>query len=123
MAHFAELNENNIVTQIIAVNNDVITNPNGVEEELSGIAFCKSLYGSATKWVQTSYSGSFRKRFAGVGDFFNEELDAFVPPRPYASWTYDATTSDWIPPVLPEQNGKRKDWNELEQMWVEIPNA
>lgn len=67
MAHFARV-ENNLVREVIVVNNDVIKDKNGVEQESIGIAFCKSLYGEDTQWLQTSYNGSFRGKYAGSGD-------------------------------------------------------
>jgi hypothetical protein len=81
MAHFAQLNENNIVTQVIVVNNAVITDENGIEQEQLGIDFCKSLFGVDTIWKQTSYNGSFRGTYAGEGYFYNETQDIFVPPQ------------------------------------------
>jgi hypothetical protein len=79
MAHFAKL-ENNIVREVIVVNNAVITNENGVEQEQLGIDFCKSLYGKDTNWIQTSYGGSFRGKFAGIGDTYDPVNDVFVAP-------------------------------------------
>lgn len=71
MAHFAKLNADNIVEAVIVVNNEVITGDDGKESEALGINFCKSLYGDDTKWVQTSYNGSFRGRYAGIGMKYN----------------------------------------------------
>lgn len=79
MAHFAKI-ENNIVREVIVVNNDVIKDNNGVEQESIGIAFCKSLYGEDTEWLQTSYNASFRGKYAGSGDKYDAELDEFVSP-------------------------------------------
>ena len=79
MAHFAKI-ENNTVVQVIVVNNEVIKDDNGIEQESIGIAFCKSLYGEDTEWVQTSYNGTFRGRFAGAGLKYDPELDEFVSP-------------------------------------------
>lgn len=81
MAHFAKL-ENNVVTQVIVVNNEVITDSNGVEQEQLGIDFCKSLYGQNTEWKQTSYNGNFRGRYAGVGMLYDSELDIFYTLEP-----------------------------------------
>jgi hypothetical protein len=79
MAHFAKI-ENNIVTQVIVVNNEVITNNKGKEVEQLGIDFCKSLYGADTQWVQTSYNGTFRGKYAGSGDIYDSELNIFKSP-------------------------------------------
>lgn len=77
MAHFAKLDKNNIVTEVIVVNNEVITDENGNENEQLGIDFCKQLFGTDTKWVQTSYNGSFRERYAGIGMYYDEVEDTF----------------------------------------------
>ena len=77
MAHFARLDENNVVTQVIVVDNKDITDPHtGEEDEILGIAFCKKLLGG--KWVQTSYNNNFRKRYAGIGYTYDKALDAFI---------------------------------------------
>ena len=82
MAHFAKIDENNVVTQVIVVDNKDITDPfTGQEDEILGIAFCKKLLGG--NWVQTSYNNNFRKRYAGIGYKFDKALDAFVPPKPF----------------------------------------
>ena len=98
MAHFAKLDENNVVTQVIVVDNKDITDPHtGQEDEILGIAFCKKLLGG--NWRQTSYNSSMRVRYAGIGYSYNAALDAFIPPQPYASWTIDSETADWVSPL------------------------
>jgi hypothetical protein len=79
MAHFARI-ENGIVSEVIAVNNEVLHDENGIEQELIGVAFCKSLYGENTQWVQTSYNGNFRGLYAGIGMSYDAELDKFIAP-------------------------------------------
>ena len=79
MAHFAKI-EDGIVRQVIVVNNEVLKDENGVEQESIGIEFCKSLYGADTEWVQTSYSSSFRGKYAGSGDKYDPVLDQFITP-------------------------------------------
>lgn len=81
MAHFAQI-ENNAVTQVIVVNNEVLENKEFPESEPIGIAFCKSLFGEDTNWIQTSYNGNFRGRFAGVGMTYDPIKDEFVAPKP-----------------------------------------
>ena len=98
MAHFAKLDENNVVTQVIVVDNKDIIDPHtGQEDEIIGIAFCKKLLGG--NWKQTSYNSNMRVRYAGIGYSYNAELDAFVAPQPYASWTLDNATADWVSPL------------------------
>ena len=99
MAHFCQLDENNVVTQVIVVSNDDIKDNNGTEVESIGVAFCQKLLGANTNWKQTSYNNSMRVRYAGIGYSYNAELDAFVPPQPFASWTLDSETADWVSPL------------------------
>ena len=99
MAHFAKLDENNVVTQVIVVSNDDIKDVNGVEVEEIGVAFCKKLLGADTNWKQTSYNNNFRVRYAGISYTYNEELDAFIPPKPWPSFVLNNTTADWQSPL------------------------
>lgn len=80
MAHFAQI-EDNIVIQVIVIANEKLL-VDGIESEQKGIEFCKSLLGKETNWIQTSYSGKFRKRFAGIGFEYSQEHDGFIPPKP-----------------------------------------
>jgi hypothetical protein len=82
MAHFAQLDNNNVVTQVIVVSNEELLD-NGIESETKGIIFCQSLFGVNTKWVQTSYNRNFRKNYAGIGYIYDEELDEFLPSEPF----------------------------------------
>lgn len=78
MAHFAELDENNIVTRVIVINNNELIDEQGQESEIKGEAFCKSLFGENTIWKQTSYNGNFRGEFAGIGSIYDPATDEFV---------------------------------------------
>jgi hypothetical protein len=80
MAHFACINQENIVIDVIVISNDVLINDSGVEDEQKGIDFCKSLYGQDTRWVQTSYNKTFRGEFAGIGFLYNQDLNQFECP-------------------------------------------
>lgn len=101
MAHYCQLDENNVVTQVIVVSNDDCTDANGNEIEEIGIAFCKKLLGAETNWKKTSYNNNIRVRYAGIGYSYNEELDAFIPSQPFPSWTLNTETADWVSPVGP----------------------
>ena len=101
MAHFAQLDENNVVTQVIVVSNEDISDSNGVEVEEIGVAFCKKLLGADTNWKQTSYNNNFRVRYAGIGYSYNAELDAFIAPKSFESWVLNTETADWESPVGP----------------------
>ena len=117
MAHFAQLDENNVVTQVIVVSNNELLDASGVEREEMGIGFCQRLFGG--NWKQTSYNHNFRKRYAGIGYTYNAELDIFVPPKPFPSWTFDNNTKDWIPPINYPNDGKTYYWDEELQQWIE----
>ena len=99
MAHFARLDENNIVIQVIVVDNNRCLNSDGEEEESIGIAFCQELFGSDTIWKQTSYNHRIRNHYASGGWMYNPTLDAFVPPKPYESWVLDSETMSWVSPL------------------------
>lgn len=118
MAHFAQLDDNNIVTQVIVVANDELL-LDGVESEVKGILFCKSLFGEDTKWKQTSYNGNFRKNYAGIGYTYDASNDYFYAPQPYPSWTLDAD-ANWQPPVAYPTDGKMYIWNETTLSWDEV---
>jgi hypothetical protein len=120
MAHFAKLNENNVVTEVIVVNNNELLDDNGVELESKGIAFCNSL--TSGKWIQTSYNNSFRNIFAGIGYTYDYEFDVFIAPQPYPSWKLNYTTFIWEAPVAKpsEIDGYRWVWSEINQEWVKV---
>lgn len=80
MAHFAELDDNNVVTRVIVIHNNELLDENGNESEQKGINFCVAHYGG--RWIQTSYNRNFRKNYAGVGFLYDSIRDAFIPPRP-----------------------------------------
>lgn len=118
MAHFAQLDENNVVTQVIVVSNKDTADASGVEKEYIGAAFCERLFGGT--WKQTSYNGNMRKRYAGIGFTYNEALDAFVTPKPHASWVLNNTTADWEAPVAKPVDDKNYTWNESTLSWDEM---
>jgi len=117
MAHYAELDSNGVVLRVIVVANKDTADANGVEKESIGKAFCERLFGG--NWVQTSYNGNIRKRYAGIGYTYRADLDAFVAPQPYSSWTLDAN-ADWQAPVPMPTDGKMYSWDEAAQAWVEV---
>ena len=112
MAHAAELDHWDRVIRVIVVSNDLEPN---VEQ------WCSDTYGGY--WKQTSYSGSFRKNFAGIGYTYNADLDAFIPPRPYPSWVLDDATCQWKAPVPMPQDGEMYEWDEAAGEWVRIDAA
>jgi hypothetical protein len=117
MAHYAQIDENNIVTQVIVIDNKDTADANGVEKEYIGAAFCERLFGGT--WKQTSYNGNIRKNYAGIGYTYQADIDAFVPPKPFASWTLDAN-AQWQAPTAMPTDGKMYSWNEETQTWVEV---
>lgn len=115
MAHYAEIDANNVVLRVIVVDNKDESTPDGTTVESIGVAFCQRLFGG--DWVKTSYNGNIRKRYAGIGYTYNSSLDAFVPPQPFPSWTLDNATADWVAPVPMPTDGKQYAWNEETQSW------
>ena len=107
MAHFAQLDENNVVTQVIVVGNSDTSDVNGVEAESIGVAFCQSLLGAGTNWKQTSYNANMRGNYAGIGMKYMTGVatlgvgstDVFIPEQPYASWTISTTKAQWVAPL------------------------
>lgn len=122
MAHFAQIDENNIVQQVLVVVNEVITDENGNESEQLGIDFLKSLYGEETQWVQTSYNGSFRKNYAYSGCTYDNERDAFIQPKPWNSWILNEETCRWEPPIPIPDETQPYVWNEDNLEWVLLEN-
>lgn len=118
MAHFAKLN-NNIVVDVIVVNNDVITNDQGVESEELGIVFLKSLFGEDSVWKQTSYNGNIRKNYAGIGYQYDSNMDAFIPPKPFNSWVLDENSCQWKAPIDKPDNENFYNWDEQSQTWIQ----
>jgi hypothetical protein len=114
MAHFAKI-ENGVVTQVIVVDNKDTADATGVEKEHIGAAFCERLFGGA--WKQTSYNGNFRKNYAGIGYTYNADIDAFVPPKPYASWVLNNDTAQWEAPVPMPDDDNKYQWNEETLSW------
>ncbi len=131
MAHFAKLDANNIVTQVIVVSNDdTIDYSTGAESEAVGIGFCQKLLGTGTTWKQASYNGNFRGNYAGVGMTYMSNVrtlgvastDIFIEQQPHASWTIGINTAQWYPPSPPGDHpaltmddsiaGKYYTWNE-----------
>ena len=121
MAHFAKLGKGNIVERVAVVSNDVATT------EQEGMDFLNNLHQSRDVWKQTSYNTRngahllggtpFRKNFATVGDTYDQTRDAFIPNKPYNSWTLNETTCQWEPPVARPNDGQRYEWNEETQQW------
>jgi len=121
MAHFAELDANNVVLRVIVVSNRDTSDANGVEKEHIGAAFCERLFGGT--WKQTSYNGNIRKNYAGIGFTYDATIDAFVPPKPFPSWLLDTNTAQWQAPAPMPTDGKMYSWDEASQTWVEVQNG
>jgi hypothetical protein len=119
MAHFAQLDENNQIIQVIVVNNSDCGDLPFPESEAVGIAFCHSLFGGDTKWFQTSYNNNFRRQYAAIGGFYSVALDVFIDPQPFSSWTLNEFDGLWVPPVpKPEVPlNHMAVWDEVGQEW------
>ena len=118
MAHFAKIDENNVVIQIVVVDNKDTSDANSVEKEYIGAAYLERILGGT--WKQTSYNGNFRKNYAGIGYTYREDIDAFVPPKPFPSWVLNQQAL-WDPPIPYPDNygmpGTNYRWDEATLSW------
>ena len=132
MAHFAKLDANNVVEQVIVVSNDDIQDSTGTEVESIGVAFCQKLLGAGTNWKQTSYNDNFRGNYAGIGMTYAENIatlgvastDIFIGVTTHPSWSVGVNTAQWYPPANPgdapaltnaqQTAGKYYVWNETD---------
>lgn len=119
MAHFAKIDESNLVVQVIVVHNNELLDENGQESEAKGIDFCNSLFPDSV-WVQTSYNATFRKNYAGIGYTWDSTRNAFIPPQSYPSWILNEVTCLWEAPVPYPNDGKQYAWDEQSQTWIEL---
>lgn len=125
MAHFAQINENNLVLQVIVIDNSVVEDLPFPESEPIGVAFCQELFGTDTNWVQTSYNASFRYNYAGTNYVFDSTptpYGVFISPKPYPSWLLNTETYKWQAPVPYPNDGKSYYWDEQAQEWVLFPD-
>jgi hypothetical protein len=134
MASFAKI-ENNIITTVVSVVNEVLKDSNGVEQESIGIQFLKTLYNEPNAiWKQTSYNTNggvhtlggtpFRKNHAGIGYTYDETRDAFIAPKPFNSWILNENTCLWDAPIpMPNDASidRRYTWNEQTLSWDLLP--
>jgi hypothetical protein len=111
MAHFAELDADNIVVRVLVVPN---------EQENRGHDYLATDLGLGGTWVQTSYNATIRKNYAGIGYSFDSVRDAFIPPKPYASWVLNEGTCNWDAPVARPEDDKMYSWDEATTSWVEV---
>jgi len=121
MAHFAKLDENNVVTDLIVVNNIEMLAADGSESEVMGIAFLIRWSGGYSNWKQTSYNGKIRKNYAGIGFTYDATRDAFIPPQPFPSWTLNEDTCRWDAPTPYPTDGQFYQWDEATTSWVAVP--
>ena len=116
MSHFAQIDENNVVTQVLVIEQDVVDS---------------GLFGDPASWIQTSYNTHggvhtlggtpLRKNYAGIGYTYDATRDAFIPPKPFASWVLNEETCLWDAPTpMPVEEGKIFVWNEETTSWVEF---
>lgn len=111
MAHFAQIDKDNIVIQVLVTDNNDVNGDEGYQWLIDNLG---------GTWIKTSYNGTIRKNFAGVGFYYDEVLDAFIPPKPYSSWTLDEESVVWTPPIERPDSELSYDWDEQSQSWVEF---
>ncbi len=130
MAHFTKLDENNLVLEVILVGNEILLDSNGIESEELGINFLIQWSGGYSNWKQTSYNTyggvhvlggtPLRKNYAGIGFTYDSVRDAFIPPKPFASWLLNENTCQWESPIPSPNDGKYYVWDETTTSWVEV---
>jgi hypothetical protein len=113
MAHYAQIDNNNVVTQVLVVN-DYYEYTNTAQE------FLANELGLGGTWVQTSYNGRIRKNYAGIGYTYDTQRDAFIPPKPFDSWLLNEDTCQWEAPVPYPTDGEYYSWNEELQQWEKV---
>lgn len=118
MAHFAELDADNVVIRVIVVTTDNCLDGGGEESEAAGQSFCTNLLGGT--WVQTSYNARIRKNYASIGHTYDAGRDAFIPPQPYLSWTLNENICTWQAPIPKPEDGKPYVWDEAQGAWIEV---
>ena len=111
MAHFAKIGAGNKVLRVSVVSNDIATT------EQAGIDFLNNLYNTRDIWKQTSYNGNIRKNYAGIGFKYDQVRDAFIPPKPFNSWSLNETTCLWEAPVAYPDDDNEYTWNETTTTW------
>jgi hypothetical protein len=119
MAHFAEIDANGVVTRVIVIGNDVASDPAPDNSEPAGKAFIENNLGLSGTFIQTSYHARFRNKFAGVGDKYLADLDAFVSPQPFPSWILGENLH-WLPPVAHPDDGGFYNWDEEALTWIPL---
>jgi hypothetical protein len=117
MAHYAFLNDGNIVVDVIVGRNE--------DEVVDGVSDWETYYGEfrGQRCVRTSYNGNIRKNYAGIGYRYDDTLDAFIPPQPYPSWVLNETTCLWDAPVAYPDDGLLYNWDEASQSWQEVTDG
>ena len=119
MAHFAKLDDNNVVIHVSVINDKNTIDENGQESEELGIQYLKSIHGEDTIWKQTSYNDNLKKMYAGIGYIYNEQYDVFLPPKPFPSWVLNTESFEWESPIQrPYKEGVVYYWDENNMSWV-----
>ena len=119
MAHFARIDDNGVVQQVVVVDNKDTADAFGVEKEHIGAAHLEKILGGT--WKQTSYNGNIRKNYAGIGySYLPPPIDGFAPPRPFESWNLDPDTCQWVSPIPMPTDGKMYSWDEATTSWIEV---
>jgi hypothetical protein len=120
MAHFAKLDDNNLVLEVHSVHNNELLDEHGNESEAQGLAFLINWSGGYTNWKQTSYNGNFRKNYAMIGGTYDPARDAFISVNDFPSWILNEATCKWEPPVPYPTDSESYVWDEATISWKKI---
>jgi hypothetical protein len=123
MAHFALLDADAKVLDVLVVQNSDIQDLPFPESESAGVAYLTAIYGADTVWKQTSYSGSFRKNFACTGGSYSAEYDAFIYVKPFLDWVLSPQTCQWEAPAPYPADGQIYYWNAQSGAWDLLPDT
>ena len=117
MAHFAQINENNIVVQVITAGNEYELNGEDLYQQITGKVWKRTSYNTQAG-VHTQGGIPYRKNYAGIGYTYDEVRDAFIPPKPFNSWILNEASCLWEPPIAYPEDGNVYVWSEATQEWV-----
>ena len=120
MAHFARIDDNGVVQEVIVIDNSVAPDPAPENSESSGRTFIRDILGLPGTWVQTSYNHSFRGSYAGIGYIYRADDDEFTTPSPFPSWSWSSVEKVWVPPVPYPDSDDYFFCNEEKLAWVPL---
>lgn len=121
MAHFAQVDENNIVVNVIVVPDSNAPDPPSDTSQALGREFIANTLRLPGTWIQCSWGSKYRGTYPSPGFIYHPENDIFSGPKPFASWTWDSAEATWVPPIPYPEDDNEYYWNEEDQQWIQKP--